>query len=90
MPRYWGRVMLGSLLTDRAGTGPFLGSHLSDTVRLTADGPTNWSDCFELVQKLLSVRVLSVRCEARTDRSAFRWGGGGVNAGAELKACTVL
>jgi hypothetical protein len=30
--------MLGSDLTDRTQTGPFLGSHLSNTVRRTAGG----------------------------------------------------
>jgi hypothetical protein len=45
--------MAGSDLTDRTRTGPFHGSHLTDTVRRTAVGP---------------VRRLSADCGQPTDR----------------------
>jgi hypothetical protein len=52
--------MACSDLTDRTRTGPFLGSHLSDTVRrLSADCASH-----------LTVRFRSVICEPRTARSA--------------------
>jgi hypothetical protein len=87
--------MPGSDLTDRTRTGPFHGSHLTDTVRRTAvgpvrrlsadsprtaDGPTDRSDGFEHVQKLLPVRVRSVSGPSDVNRERT----GPRSVGAEL------
>jgi hypothetical protein len=66
--------MAGSDLTDRTRTGPFHGSHLTDTVRRTAVGPVRRlpvgpcpSDVNRETDRSVSgpcpVRVLSVRSE---------------------------